>query len=174
MRTDKATSFRTFREFCKGRIIRLIYETPYLHTPTGLVKRGVRILKETLLTNIKAEERPSKALDIALNVMRKTPDTRLKKSAFEIHYGREPNTEIRNMLNIDKVKEITKNVISTKPDTLQVYSFNGAGGVSDQLLMKQKKGTKGVSNYPFTFLEKKYETKTLRTIFGTASPKAAT
>ena len=47
-----------------------------------------------------------------------------------------------------------KNSISAKPDNLQVYSFNAAGGLSDQLPMKQKKGTKGVSNYPLTFFEK--------------------
>ena len=66
-------------------------------------------------------------------------------------YGREPNTETSNMLNIDKLKEMAKNSILAKPDTLQVYSFNGAGGASDQLTMKQKQGTKGVSNYPFVF-----------------------
>ena len=54
-----------------------------------------------------------------------------------MHYGREPNTEISNMLNIDRVKKITKNSISAKPGTLQVYSFNEAGGVSDQIPMKQ-------------------------------------
>ena len=80
IRTDKATAFtsRTFREFCKCHHIKLIYGTPYIHTPTGLVERGVRTLTETLFTNIKAGETPSKALDIALDVMRKTPHTRLK------------------------------------------------------------------------------------------------
>ena len=93
-----------------------------------------------LLTNIRAEEKFGKALDIALDIMRKTPHTRLKKSAFELHYGREPNTEISNILNLDALKTITKNCISAKPDTLQVYSFSRAGGDSDQLPMKQKKG----------------------------------
>ena len=75
IRTDKATAFtgHTFREFCKNHHIRLIYGTPYIHTPTGLVERGVRTLKETMLTNIKAGEKFNKALDIALNVMRKHP-----------------------------------------------------------------------------------------------------
>ena len=69
--------------------------------------------------------------------MRKKPHTRLKKSAFELHFGREPNTAISKILKIDKV-----------------YSFNGAGDVSDQVPMKQRKGTKGVSNHPFIFFEK--------------------
>ena len=119
------------------------------------MERGVRTLKEILLTNIKAGENFGKALDMALDVMRKTPHTRLNKSAFELHYGREPNTEISNLLNIDALKKLTKLCISAKPDTLQLFSFNGAGGVSDQLLMKQKKGAKGVSNYLFLFHEKK-------------------
>ena len=119
------------------------------------MERGVRTLKEILLTNIKAGENFGRALDMALDVMRKSPHTRLNKSAFELHYGREPNTEISNLLNTDTLKKLTKTCISAKPDTLQVYSFNGAGGVSDQLPMKQKKGAKGVSKYPFLFTKKK-------------------
>ena len=88
--------------------------------------------------------------------MRKTHHTRLNKTAFELHYGREPITEISNLLNLDLLKKkITEPCISAEPDTLQVYSFNGDGGVSDQLPMEQKEGSKGVSNYPFPFYEKK-------------------
>ena len=93
---------------------------------------------------------------MSLDVMRKTPHTRLKKSAFELHYGRNSNTEISNLLNLDEIEKLTKRSVSAKPDTLQVYSFSGAGRVSDQLPMKPKKGAKGVSNYPFSFLEKKH------------------
>ena len=159
IRTDKATAYtgRLFREFCKKHYIKLIYWTPYIHTLTGLVERGVRTLKENLLTNIKAGERFGKALNISLDVMRKTPHTRLKKSAFELHYGRKPNTEISNLLNLDEIEKLTKRSVLAKPDTLQVYSFSGAGGVSNQLPMKPKKNTKGVSNYPYSFLEKKHQ-----------------
>ena len=158
IRTDKATAFtgRHFREFCRNKFIKLIYGTPYIHTPTGLVERGVRTLKENLLTNIKAGEPFGKALDLALNVMRTTPHTRLRKSAFELHFGREPNTEWGNMLKLDKTKLITNNSISARPDTLQVYTFSGEGGSSDHLPMKQKrKGAKTVSKYPFQFFERK-------------------
>ena len=152
IRTDKATAFtgRLFRDICKKHYIKVIYGRPYLHTPTGLVECGVRTLKENLLTNIKAGERFGKALDISLNVMRNTPHTRLKKSAFELHYGRKPNTEISNLLNLDEIEKLTKLSVSAKPDTLQVYSFSGAGGVSDQLPMKPKKNSKGIS-CPFFF-----------------------
>ena len=55
--------------------------------------------------NIKAGERFGKALDLSLDVMRKTSHTKLKKSAFELHYCRKPNTEITNLLNLDNLKE---------------------------------------------------------------------
>ena len=159
IRTDKATAFtgRLFRDFFEKHYIKLIYGTPYIHTPTGLVERGGKTLKENLLTNIKASERLGKALDLSLDVMRKTPYTKLKKSAFELHYGRKPNTERTNLLNSDNLKNLTKASILAKPDTLLVYSFSGVGGVSDQLPMKTRKNDKGVSNQPFHFLEKKHQ-----------------
>ena len=56
-------------------------------------RAGRTYLKKNLLTNIKAGEPFGKTLDLALNVMRNTPHTRLRKTAFELHFGREPNTE---------------------------------------------------------------------------------
>ena len=158
IRTDKATAFtgRQFRNFCKNKLIKLIYGTPYIHTPTGLVDRGVRTLKENFLTTIKAGEPFGKALDLALNVMRNTPHTWLRKSALELHFGREPNTEWSNMSKLEKTKSITNDFISARPDTLQVYTFSGDGCSSDHLPMKQKrKGAKRVSKYPFQFFERK-------------------
>ena len=95
LRTDKATAFtgRLFRGFCKKHYFNLIYGTLYIHTPTGLVERGLRTVKENLLTNIKAGE---------------------------LHYGRKPITEISNPLNLDKIEQLRKRSISAKPDTLQV------------------------------------------------------
>ena len=107
IRTDKVTAFtgQRFRDFCKKRY-KLIYGTPYIHTPTGLVERRVGTLKENLLTNIKAAEQLGKALALSLDVMRKTPHTKLKKSqsAFELNYDRKPNTEVSNQLNLDNLK----------------------------------------------------------------------
>ena len=147
---------RQFGNFCKNKFIKLTYGTPCIRTPTGLIDQGVRTLKENLLTNIKAGEPLGRALDLALNVMRNTPHTRLRKSAFELHFGRGSNTEWSNMLKLDKTKSITNDSISARPDTLQVYTFSGDGGSSDQLPMKQKrKGAKTVSKYPFQFFEQK-------------------
>ena len=159
IRTDKTSAFtgHCFREFCKKNYITPVYGTPYIRTPTGLVERGVRTLKENLLTNIKAGEPFGKALDLALGVMRTTPHTRLKKSAFELLFSREPNTELSNMLKLNEIKKLTNNhSVSAKSETLQVYTFSGEGGSSDHLPMKQKrKSTKTVSKYPFQFFERK-------------------
>ena len=88
--------------------------------------------------------------------MRNTPHTRLRKFAFELHFGREPNTEWSNMLKLDKTKSITNDSISARPDTLQVHTFSGDGGSSDHIPIKQKrKGAKTVSKYPFQFFERK-------------------
>ena len=125
-----------------------------MHTPTGLVERVVRTLKENLLTNINAGERFGKALDMSLEVMRKTHYTRVRKSAFELHYGRKPSTEISNQLKLDMLEKLTKGSVLAKPDTLQVYSFNGAGGVPDKLPIKRKKSAKGVTTL-FHFQRKK-------------------
>ena len=89
IRTDKATAFtrRLFRDFCKKHYIKLIYGTPYIHTPTGLVELGVRTLKENLLTNIKAGERFGKALDISLDVLRNDYRKHRKQTEFGGHPG---------------------------------------------------------------------------------------
>ena len=163
IRTDKVSAFTChyFREFCRKNYLSIIHGTPYIHTPTGLVERGVRTIKENLLTNIKAGESFGIALDLALGVMRTTLLTRLKKSAFELHFGREPNTELSNMLKLNEFKKLTNNYsFSAQPETLQVHTFGREGGSSDHLPMKQKrKSTKKVSKYPFQFFERQ-NTKT--------------
>ena len=104
---------------------------------------------------IKAGDRFSKALNMSLDVMRKTLHTRLKISAFKLQIDREPKTKKTYLLNLEEIEKVTKRSVSAKPDTLQVFSFSGAGGVSDQLPMKPKKSAKGVSNYPCFILMKK-------------------
>ena len=116
---------------------------------------------ENLLTNIQAGESFGNALDLALGVMLTTPHARLNKSTFELHFGREPNTELSNMLNLNEIKKLTNNhSLSAKPESLQVYIFSGEGDSSEHLSLKQKrKSTKTVSKYPFQFFEQK-NTKT--------------
>ena len=154
IRTDKGTAFtgKKFRNYCRSKNIKLIYGTPNLHTPTGLVERGVRSLKESMLTNLKDNKSMNESIDLALEVMRMTPHTRLKKSAFELHFGRKPNTELSNLLGTNPNANILAN-----PETLQIYSFSNKGQMADILPMRSTKRSAkdNVSKtYPFKFLER--------------------
>ena len=81
IRTDEGTAFteEAFRESCKSLNIKLIYGTPYIHTPTGLVERGIRTLKEYLRTNLEEGYNINEALNRSLNVMRTTVHSSKKK-----------------------------------------------------------------------------------------------
>ena len=119
IRTDKGTAFtgKEFRDFCKSLNIKLIYGTPYIHTPTGLVERGIKTLKEYLRTNLEEGYVINEALSRSLNVMRMTIHSSIKETPFERHYGRKPRTEIHNYLNVSPNKQYN---VSARPETLQV------------------------------------------------------
>ena len=74
IRTDKGTAFtgKEFRDFCKSLNKKLIYGTPYIHTPTGLVERGIKTLKDYLRTNLEEGYVINEALSCSLKVMRTT------------------------------------------------------------------------------------------------------
>ena len=154
IRTDKGTAFtgKKFRNFCKFMSINLIYGTPYIHTSTGLVERGIKTLKEYLRTNKEEKYNINEALNRSLNVMRTTVHSTIKETPFERHYGRKPRTEIHNYLNISP----NKRYVVDKPETLQVYAFSNGNGNYDQLVMKTPSKLKEeVSNeFPYLFLEK--------------------
>ena len=138
----------------------MIYGTPYIHTPTGLVEREDRTLKENLITNIKKHKsRRSFRKGIRYSSGNNAENNAHKTERIGHRATLHSNTEDNNLLNMDNLKKLTKNSILAKPDTLQVYSFSVVGGVSDQLPMKLKKNDKGVSNYPLFFLEKHQKSK---------------
>ena len=154
IRTDKGTAFtgNEFRSTCKKLNIKLIYGTPYIHTATGSVERGIKTLKDLMKANLEDKCTVSGALSRSLNVMRTTIHSGMKETPFERHYGRKPRTEITSYLNIPTN-------VSARPETLQVYSFNNGDGEYDHLIMKAPRKLKcdvNVSNkFPYQFLEKK-------------------
>ena len=95
IRTDRGAAFagKEFRELCKSLNINVIYGTPYIHTPTGLVERDTRTLKEYLRTNLEEGHNINDALGRSLNVMRTTGHSSIKETPFERHYGRKPRTD---------------------------------------------------------------------------------
>ena len=129
----KAPPSLEFREMCKSLNIKLIYGTSYIHTPTGLVKRGIRTLKEYLRTNLEEGYNINEALSRSLNLMRTTVHSSIKETRFERCYGGKPQTEIHNYLNMSPKKYYN---VSARPETLQVYTFTNGNGAYDQLVMK--------------------------------------
>ena len=81
IRTVKSTAFtgKEFRDFCKSLNIKLFYGTPFIHTPTCLVERGVKTLKDYLRTNFEEGYVINEALSRSLNVMRTTVHSSIKK-----------------------------------------------------------------------------------------------
>ena len=133
IRTVKSTAFtgKEFRDFCKSLNIKLFYGTPFIHTSTCLVERGVKTLKDYLRTNFEEGYVINEALSRSLNAMRTTVHSSIKKTPFECHYGRKLRTEIHNYLNVSPNKQYN---VSARPETLQVYSFTNGNGAYDQLV----------------------------------------
>ena len=156
IRTDKGTAFigKEFRQMCKNLHIKLIYSTPYIHTATGLVERGIKTLKDLMRTNLEDKCNLNDALYQSLMVMRMTIHSKTKETPFERHYGPKPRTELTSYLNLPTDKN---NNVSAQPETLQVYSFTNGRGGYDQLIMKTPRKLKcDVSNnLPYKFLEQK-------------------
>ena len=156
IRTDKGTSFtgKEFRQMCKNLHIKLIYGTPYIHTATGLVERGIKTLKNLMRTNLEDKCNLNDALYQALMVMRMTIHSKTKETPFEKHYCRKPRTELTSYLDLPTDNN---DYVSAQPETLQVYSFNNGRGGYDQLIMKtpQKLECDVSNNLPYKFLEKK-------------------
>ena len=150
MRTVKGPDFtgKDFREFCESLNIKLLYGTPYIHTPTGLVERGIKTLKDYIRTNLEGGYIINEAISRSLNVKRTTVHSSVKETPFERHYPRKPRTETHNYLNVSPNKQYN---VSTKPESLQVYSFINGNGVNDQLVLKApKKLEEDVSNkFPY-------------------------
>ena len=91
--------------------------------------------------------------------MRTTPHITLKNSAFELHFDREPHTQLNNMLELNEIKKLTYNYsFLAKPETLQVYTFSGEGFIC-QWNRRENRQRRLVSKYPFRFFERK-NTKT--------------
>ena len=80
IRTDKGTAFtgKEFRQMCKNLHIKLIYGTPFIHTATGLVERGIKTLKDLMRTNLEDKCNLNDALYQSLMVMGRTIHSKTK------------------------------------------------------------------------------------------------
>ena len=146
-------------------------------------------MKNPTKTNLEETQNLRESLNKALYVLRFTTHSEIKKTPFELHFGREPGTNLSNL----------KNSISVNSKDLSVYiTRNSAGEITDHLVMSKKKTNdpkyrRGMTltqkqkpsntvskeintNYPFTFFEKthtkcslgsKFKNKPLTAVSGT-------
>ena len=81
---------------------------PFFHTQTGLLERGLRAVKDNLLTFKKEGQKFSRALDITQDVMRNNQHTKFEKFTFEMHNGRKPKSWISNLVYSDNLMNLTE------------------------------------------------------------------
>ena len=86
-------SRKSIKVFAKNIIIRK-YGTPKLHTGTGLVERTIQSLKNLTKTNLEETQNLRESLNKALYVLGFTTHSKIKKTPFELHFGREPGTKL--------------------------------------------------------------------------------
>ena len=132
IKSDNGSAFisKEYKSFCKEYNIIRKYGTPNLHTGTGLVERTIQSLKNLTKTNLEETQNLRESLNKALFVLRFTTHSEIKKTTFELHFGREPGTKLSNL----------KNSISVNSKDLSIYiTRNSVDEITDHLVMSKKK-----------------------------------
>ena len=177
VKSDKGGAFisKEYIEFCKSKNIEIDYCTPRLHTGTGAVERAIQTIKNLILANLDDNLCLTECVNRALKVMRFTIHTGLKLTPFELHHGRKPRTELTNLVKDGKsfLSDWTElSVSAEKKPKIPIYvSRNVEGDVTNYLVMAnteteekavdKPKKKKSVSEYPFNFVEKNHNRKSL-------------
>ena len=104
IKSEKGGPFKSkeYKQFCKNRKIDIEYCTRRLHTGNGVVERVIQYLKNVMLTNLEEGTDLTESVTRALQVMRLTIQTGLKRTQFELHHGRKPRTELTNIIKDGK------------------------------------------------------------------------
>ena len=180
IKSDKGGAFisKEYREFCKNRNIEIEYCTPRMHTGNGAVERAIQTLKNLIIANLEDGIGITESVKRALRVMRFTIHTGLKITPFELHHGRKPRTELTNIVKDGKtyLSNWSEMPISapTKPK-IPIYVGRDADGeitnhmamaktkVEEKELTENQKSPKKKNSvrYPFKFVEKNYNKKSL-------------
>ena len=87
-----------YKKFCESRNIKIQYCPPRMHTGNGTVERAIQTIKNLLLAKMENGNNLTESVKRALKVMRFTIHTGLKTTPVEIHHGREPKTELKNII----------------------------------------------------------------------------
>ena len=177
IKSDKGGAFisKDHIEFCKSKNIEIEYCTPRIHTGTGAVERAIQTMKNLILANLEDNLCLTEYVNSALKVMRITIHTGLKLTPFELHHGRKPRTELTNLVKDDKsfLSDWTELPVSAeKKPKIPIYvSRNEEEYVTNYLVIAKTKTEEkavdkpkkknSVSEYPFEFVEKNHNRKSL-------------
>ena len=184
IKSDKGGAFisKEYKDFCKNRNIEIEYCTPRLHTGNGVVERAIQTLKNSMLTNLEEGTDLTKSVNRALRVMRFTIHTGMKRTPFELHHGRKPRTELTNIVKDGKTYLSDWSEISisapNKPKIPIYVGRNADGEITNHMVMARNKTEERQANegpkspkkknsvsYPFKFVEKKHNKKSLEERF---------
>ena len=154
IKSDNGSAFisKEYKSFCIEYNIIRKYGTPNLHTGTRLVERTMQSLKNLTKTNLEETQNLRESLNKALFVLRFTTHSEIKKTPFELHFGREAGTKLSNL----------KNAISVNSKDLSVYiTRNSAGEITDHLVMSKKKTNDPKYRRGMTFTQKQKPSNTV-------------
>ena len=122
------------------------YRTPNLHTGTGVVERTIQSRKNLKKANLEEKQNLHESLNKALYVVRFTIHSELKKTPFEIQFGRKPGTRLSYL----------KNTVSVDSKELSVYITRiSVREITDYLVMSKKKTTDPKYRRGMTFTQNK-------------------
>ena len=135
-----------------------------------------------MLTNLEEGTDLTKSVTRALRVMRFTIHTGLKRTPFELHHGRKPRTELTNIVKDGKtyLSDWSEKSISApnKPKIPIYVGRNADGEITNHMVMARNKTEERQANegpkspkkknsvsYPFTFVAKNHNKKSLEERF---------
>ena len=135
-----------------------------------------------MLANLEEGTGLTESVNRALRVMRFTIHTGLKRTPFELHHGRKPRTELTNIIKDGKTyisdwSEIS--VSAPNKPKIPIYVGSDADGeITNHMVMARTKTEERQANegpklpkkktsvsYPFTFVEKNHNKKSLERKF---------
>ena len=191
VKSDRGGAFisKEYKQFCKDRNIEIEYCTPRMHTGNGVVERSIQTLKNLIITNLEDGKNLTESINRALRVMRFTIHTGLKITPFELHHGRKPRTELTNIIKDGRTFLSNWSEMNmSAPSRTKIPIFVGRdadGEITNTIIMARNKTEekqlnegpkspkkKNSARYPFCFVEKNYNKKSLEGRFQRKIQKA--
>ena len=149
-----------------------------MHTGNGVVERSLQTLKNLIIANLEDGKNLTESINRALRVMRFTIHTGQNITPFELHHGRKPRSELKNIIKDGKtfLSNWSEMIISapSRPKIPIYVGRDADGEITNHIIMARNKteerqlneGPKSLKKknsvrYPFYFVENNYNKKSL-------------